>query len=286
MKKLIQVSAITATMMISGLMASDILATVDGKNITKADAQSFVKATAPQASFEQLPANQQKMVAERLVERVLFLKASKKDAIDKTPEFKDNLEKLKDELLVSLWMKKQMENAVVSDSEAKDFYTANPEKFQIPATVHARHILVPDEKTAKEIIEKIKPLKGDKLKDKFIELAKAESKGPTSTKGGDLGSFAKGQMVPEFDKAVFALKKGEITLVPIKTQFGFHVIYLESTEDASTIAFDEVKDKIVQALKQKQFQAKLSEVAKELKDNAKITYTNKTETPKAKEEKK
>ena len=246
----------------------------------------LTKATAPQASFSQLPQNQQKMVAERLVERILFLKASKKDAIDKTPEFKDNLEKLKDELLVSLWMKKQMENAVVSDSEAKDFYTANPEKFQIPATVHARHILVPDEKTAKEIIEKIKPLKGDKLKDKFIELAKAESKGPTSTKGGDLGSFAKGQMVPEFDKAVFALKKGEITLVPIKTQFGFHVIYLESTEDASTIAFDEVKDKIVQALKQKQFQAKLSEVAKELKDNAKITYTNKTETPKAKEEKK
>jgi len=283
MKKLIRVSAITATMIISGLMASDVIATVDGKNITKQDAQSFVKATAPQASFEKLPPKQQRMVAERLVERVLFLKASKKDAIEKTPEFKENLEKLKDELLVSLWMKKQMENAVVSNSEAKEFYSANPDKFKIPATVHARHILVPDEKTAKEIIEKLKALKGDDLKDKFIALAKAESKGPTSTKGGDLGSFAKGQMVPEFDKAVFALKEGTITESPIKTQFGFHIIYLEDTQPESTIPFDEVKDKIVQALKQKQFQVKLAEVAKELKSKAKITFAD---APKVEEKKK
>jgi len=273
MNKLIQISAITATMMITSLVASDVLATVDGKNITKQDAQSFVKATAPQTSFEQLPANQQKMVTERLVERVLFLKASKKDSIEKSAEFKDNLEKLKDELLVSLWMKKQMENSIVSDSEAKDFYTSNPDKFKIPATVHARHILVPDEKTAKEVIEKLKSLKGDKLKEKFIELAKAESKGPTSTKGGDLGSFAKGQMVPEFDEAVFKLKKGEITLAPVKTQFGFHVIYLEDTQDSSVIAYKDVKDKIIQSLKQKEFQDKLKEVAKELKAKAKITYT-------------
>jgi len=283
MKKLIQISAITATIMISGLVASDVLATVDGKNITKVDAESFVKATAPQASFEQLPANQQKMVTERLVERVLFLKASKTDGIEKSAEFKENLEKLKGELLISLWMKKQMENALVSDSEAKDFYTKNPDKFKIPATVHARHILVPDEKTAKNIIEKLKSLKGDELKNKFIELAKAESKGPTSTKGGDLGSFAKGQMVPEFDEAVFKLKKGEITLTPVKTQFGFHVIYLEDTKDSSVIAYKDVKDKIVQSLKQKQFQDKLKEVAKELKSKAKITYT---ETPKVEEKKK
>ncbi|MBL0721758.1 MAG: peptidylprolyl isomerase [Sulfurovum sp.] len=273
MKKLIQISAITATVMITSLVASDVLAVVDGKNITKQDAQSFVKATAPQASFKQLPANQQQMVTERLVERVLFLKASKKDEIEKSAEFEENLKKLQDELLVSLWMKKQMENAIVSDSESKDFYTKNPDKFKVPATVRARHILVPDEKTAKEVIEKLKSLKGDKLKDKFIELAKAESKGPTSTKGGDLGSFAKGQMVPEFDEAVFKLKKGEITLVPVKTQFGFHVIYLEDTQASSIVAYKDVKDKIVQSLKQKQFQEKLTEVAKELKSKAKITYT-------------
>ncbi len=280
MKKLIQVSVIAATMITTSLMASDILATVDGRNITTQDAEAFVRATAPKATFDQLPEKQQKMISERLVERILFIKAAQKEGVEQETEFKDNMEKLKEELLVSLWMKKQMENAIVSDSEAKDFYTNNPDKFQVPESVNARHILIPDEKTAKEIIVELKELKGDALKDKFIELAKTKSTGPTGTKGGDLGSFSKGQMVPEFDKAVFALKKGEITLAPVKTQFGFHVIYLDDTKESSTVSFDEVKEKIIQALKQQQFQQKLSEVAKELKSKAKVSYS---EAPKSTE---
>jgi len=282
MKKLIKVSVIAATMITTSLVASDILATVDGRNITSQDAEAFVRATAPKTTFDQLPEKQQKMIAERLVERVLFIKAAQKEGVEQEAEFKENMEKLKEELLVSLWMKKQMENAIVSDSESQDFYKNNPEKFKIPESVNARHILIPDEKTAKEIIVELKELKGDALKEKFIELAKAKSTGPTGEKGGDLGNFSKGQMVPEFDKAVFALKKGEISLEPVKTQFGFHVIYLEEKKESTTVAFDDVKEKIVQALKQQQFQQKLSEVAKELKSKAKISYS---EASKSTEEK-
>jgi len=274
MKKLIKVSLVAATVLATGLMATDILATVDGKNITKQDGEAFVRATAPQTTFEKLPAEQQKMIAERLVERALFVEAARKENVADDPEFKSNIEKLKEELLVSLWMKKQMDNAIVSDSEAQDFYKSNPDKFVMPKNVHARHILVADEKTAQDIIAELKDLKDEALKTKFIELAKAKSTGPTGEKGGDLGSFAQGQMVPEFDKAAFALNKGEITLAPVKTQFGFHVIYLEDKKDESTVAFDQVKEKIIQSLKQKQFQTKLKEVAKEMKSKAKITYTD------------
>jgi len=274
MKKLIKVSLVAATVLATGLMATDILATVDGKNITKQDGEAFVRATAPQTTFEKLPAEQQKMIAERLVERALFVEAARKENVADDPEFKSNIEKLKEELLVSLWMKKQMDNAIVSDSEAQDFYKSNPDKFVMPKNVHARHILVADEKTAQDIIAELKDLKEEALKTKFIELAKAKSTGPTGEKGGDLGSFAQGQMVPEFDKAAFALNKGEITLAPVKTQFGFHVIYLEDKKDESTVAFDQVKEKIIQSLKQKQFQTKLKEVAKEMKSKAKITYTD------------
>jgi len=274
MKKLIKVSLVAATVLATGLMATDILATVDGKNITKQDGEAFVRATAPQTTFEKLPAEQQKMIAERLVERALFVEAARKENVADDPEFKSNIEKLKEELLVSLWMKKQMDNAIVSDSEAQDYYKSNPDKFVMPKNVHARHILVADEKTAQDIIAELKDLKEEALKTKFIELAKAKSTGPTGEKGGDLGSFAQGQMVPEFDKAAFALNKGEITLAPVKTQFGFHVIYLEDKKDESTVAFDQVKEKIIQSLKQKQFQTKLKEVAKEMKSKAKITYTD------------
>lgn len=270
MKKMIKVSVVAATMIMTGLTASDILATVDGRSITKQDAQIFVRATAPGTSFGQLTPAQQKMITDRLVERVLFVEAAKKEGIEKTADYKENLEKLKEELLVSLWMKAQMENAIVSDSEAKEFYENNKDKFKVPESVHARHILVADEKTAKEIIDQLKKLKGTALKKKFIELAKAKSTGPTGPKGGDLGTFARGQMVPEFEEAVFKLKNGEITVVPVKTQFGYHVIFLEELKPGTVVPFDQVKEKIIQTLKQKQFQTKLAEVAKELKSKAKI----------------
>ena len=274
MKKMIKVSLVAA-MMMTGAVASDILATVDGKNITKQDAQLFVRATAPGTNFEQLTPEQKKMITDRLVERILFIKAAKKEGIENTPEYKENLEKLKDELLVSLWMKAQMDNAIVSDSEAKEFYEANKDKFKKPATVHARHILVTDEESAKAVIEQMKTLKGEALKTKFIELAKSKSTGPTGPKGGDLGEFAKGQMVPEFDAAVFKLKEGEITMVPVKTQFGYHVIFLEKSNPESVVPYEQVKERIIQTLKQKQFQTKLAEVAKELKSKAKINYADK-----------
>ncbi|MEA3419269.1 MAG: peptidyl-prolyl cis-trans isomerase [Campylobacterota bacterium] len=270
MKKMIKVSVVAAAMMVTGLTASDILATVNGKSVTKQDAQVFVRATAPGTNFEQLTPEQKKMITDRLVERVLFVEAAKKEGMEKKAEYKENLEKLKEELLVSLWMKAQMENAIVSDSEAKEFYEKNKDKFKVPESVHARHILVTDEKTAKELIDQLKTLKGNELKVKFIELAKAKSTGPTGPKGGDLGTFAKGQMVPEFEEAVFKLKNGEITVVPVKTQFGYHVIFLEEKKVEATVPFEQVKEKIIQTLKQQQFQTKLAEVAKELKSKAKI----------------
>ena len=275
--------SLVAAMMVAGATASDVLATVDGKNITKQDAQLFVRATVPGANFDQLNPAQKKMIADQLVQRVLFSKAAKKEGIENTPEYKENLQKVKDELLVSLWMKAQMDNAIVSDSEAKEFYEANKAKFKKPATVHARHILVADEESAKQVIDQLKTLKGEALKTKFIELAKSKSTGPTGPKGGDLGEFAKGQMVPAFDAAVFKLKDGEITMVPVKTQFGYHVIYLEKSNPESTVPYDQVKERIIQTLKQKQFRTKLAEVAKELKSKAKITYADQLEAPKGAE---
>lgn len=270
MIKLAKTSLITVAMMATALTASDILATVNGANITKQEAETFVKAQSPQASFAALPATQQAMIIDRLVEKKLFTDLALKEGIDKKPEFQRNMEKIKEELLVNMWMKEQMDSAIVSDSEAKAFYEKNQDKFQEKASVHARHILVKDEKEAKSIIDEMKSLKGDALKAKFIELAKAKSTGPSGPKGGDLGFFNKGQMVPEFSKAVWDLKVGDITITPVKTQFGYHIIYLEEKKDANATPYETVKENIVASLKQKQFAKKISEVAKELKSKATI----------------
>jgi parvulin-like peptidyl-prolyl isomerase len=270
MLKLAKTSLLTVAMMATALTASDILVTVNGKNITKQDAETFVSASSPQAHFSQLDKSQQEMIVDRLVEKALFTELALKEGIEKKPDFKRNMEKIKEELLVNMWMKTQMDNAVVSDSEAKAFYDKNADKFKQKASIHARHILVKDEKDAQTIIDEMKELKGDALKAKFIELAKAKSTGPSGPKGGDLGNFSKGQMVPAFSKAVWALNVGEITKKPVKTQFGYHVIYLEGKKDASTVPYEQVKDKIIASLKQKQFASKIAEVAKELKSKATI----------------
>ncbi len=270
MVKIIKTSLVAAALLATSAVASDILATVDGKNITKQDAEAFVKATSPQAHFSQLTPAQQNMIKNRLIEKVLFMELAKKEGVENDPEFKVALDKIKDELAVNLWMKKQLDNVIVSDSEAKEFYEKNKSKFVQPESVHARHILVKDEKTANEIIKELKPLKGKALEAKFIELAKAKSVGPSAPKGGDLGSFRKGQMVPAFSKAVWALKPGEITTKPVKTQFGYHVIYLESKSEAKPVSYDKVKEQIIASLKQQQFAKKVAAMAKELRSKAKI----------------
>ncbi|AKF24477.1 peptidylprolyl isomerase [Sulfurovum lithotrophicum] len=270
MVKIIKTSLVAAAFMTSSLIASDILATVNGKNITKQDAEAFVSATAQNAHFSQLTPAQKKMITERLIEKELFKELAQKEGIENDPEFKVALEKIKDELAVNLWMKKQLDSIVVSDSEAKEFYEKNKDKFIQKEMVQARHILVKDEKTAKEIIKELKPLKGEALQAKFIELAKEKSTGPSAPKGGELGKFSKGQMVPEFSKAVWSLKKDEITLEPVKTQFGYHIILLEDKIEAQTVPYEKVKDKIIASLKQQQFSQKVASIAKELKSKAKI----------------
>lgn len=270
MLKFAKTSLLAVAVMATSLTASDILVTVNGKNITKQDAEAFVGARGMNITYDQLDPQQKEIVKKTLVEKALFAEQAKKEGIENTPEFKRNMAKIADELMVNMWMKKQLDSAIVSDSEAKAFYDKNKEKFMMPETVHARHILVKTGKEAQEIIDQLKGLKGNALKEKFIELAKAKSTGPSGPKGGDLGSFKKGQMVPEFSKAVWSLKPGEMTIKPVKTQFGYHIIYLEEKNPAQAVAYDKVKDKIIATLKQQEFAKKMAQVANELKSKAKI----------------
>ena len=273
MLKLAKTSLLAVAVMATSVVASDILVSVNGKNITKQDAEQFVAAAQPNAHFAQLDKAQKEMIKQRLVEKVLFTELAKKEGVENDAEFKTAIEKIKEELLVNIWMKKQLDNTLVSDSEAKEFYEKNKAKFKQPETVKASHILVKTEDEAKAIIKELKPLKDAALKEKFIVLAKSKSTGPSGPKGGDLGTFAKEQMVPEFSKAVWALNDGTVTLEAVKTQFGYHIIYLEKKNAPIALPYDAVKEKIILSLKQKQFAVKIAEVAKELKSKAKIVDT-------------
>ena len=131
----------------------------------------------------------------------------------------------------------------VSDKEIEAYYEENKDQFGGGETVNASHILVDSEEKALEILAAIKS--GEIS---FEDAAKAHSSCPSGQRGGNLGDFGQGQMVPEFDSAVFSMEVGEITETPVKTQFGYHLIKLNAKNEESIPSLDEVKPQLKEML--------------------------------------
>ncbi len=272
MKRTLAVTALCLGLGGTWLSASDVVATVNGHKITKEDLNAFLQQSMPNQpiTYEMLDPKTKKKVLDGMIETEVLAEAAQKAGVEKNPDFRRMLDLAKKKLMINAWAKQQFDKIIVSESEAREFYQKNADKFTMPERVHARHILLKDEKKAQEIIDQLKGLKGEALKKKFIELAKKESTGPTGPKGGDLGYFTKEQMVLPFSRAAFALKPGEITLKPVKTQFGWHVIYVEDKTAAQKIPFEKIKDRVIAALKQQRFAEKMKQETDLLKKNADI----------------
>lgn len=163
----------------------------------------------------------------------------------------------------------------ISDDDSKAFYEANPQFFQQPEQVHARHILIKvepgaDEKTKAKAMAAIVAVKERANSgEDFGELAKTESQGPSAPRGGDLGFFPRGRMVPSFEEVAFQLKIKEISGV-VETNFGYHLIQVLDRKEAKTNAFDEVKDKIATNLRNQQIKQQLDEYVADLRKSAKV----------------
>ncbi|HXP94780.1 MAG TPA: peptidylprolyl isomerase [Candidatus Binatia bacterium] len=137
-------------------------------------------------------------------------------------------------------------NVTITDADAKAYFDKNHPAYDKPEQVRARHILVPDLKTANDVEAKLKA-GGD-----FATLAKQYSTDPASKdKGGELGLFAKGAMVPAFQNAAFALPVGK-TSDPVKSPFGYHIIQVEEHKPATKATFESVKPQVMDSLKQQQ----------------------------------
>ncbi|NOZ89878.1 MAG: peptidylprolyl isomerase [Epsilonproteobacteria bacterium] len=251
------------------VLASEVIATVNGKSITKQDVDRFVAKSIPGADYSMMSYEQKQKVINQLIERELYIDVAKKEGIENDPRFPKELEKVKENLMLDMWMKKRLENIKISDNEVWNYYQTHDSKFHRSAMASARHILVSTKDEAREIIRELEM--SPNLKEKFIELAKTRSTGPSAKNGGDLGWFPKDQMVPEFSNAAFALRKGEITHTPVQTPFGWHVIYLTDKKPAGKVEFEKVKKSIENSLKLKKFQEDLKVLSEKLKKSAEIS---------------
>jgi peptidyl-prolyl cis-trans isomerase D len=154
----------------------------------------------------------------------------------------------------------------IDDNQVKEYYDQNSDLFAQPSQRKAAHILLKASPEDSDEVHKEKLAKASevlamaKSGSNFAELAKKYSEGPSSESGGELGFFEQGQMVPTFDEAVFSMKKGDISDV-VKTQFGYHIIFLEDIKPATTQSLEDSKQQILATLQQKEAQSLAFQVA-------------------------
>jgi len=258
-----------------------VLATVNGQPIHASDLKTAAESLPPQA--RSMPPQQlYPLLLDQLVDAQALLVEAKKTGLDKDPEVQRTMRMAEDRTLASAMLNKLV-RPQVSDEAVKARYDQEFANKPGETEVHARHILVSDEATAKKIIAELKK-GGD-----FAALSKQYSKDPgASAQGGDLGFFKKTDMVPEFADAAFALKDKEITPEPVKTQFGWHVIQTLEHRTSEPPTFeqerDELRQKMVQAAVQKEVAEARSEVTVEKfnMDGSPAKATDTAEPPPAK----
>ena len=238
---------------------SNVLATVGGIAITEEEVNEFLEGLGPRGQAYNNPEGKKAILGQLVANKLLLLDA-RRNLYEAEPAFKAELARLRDNLLISYAADKAVASASVSDKDVRDYYDQNKDRFMTEESVNASHILVDSEEKALEILADIKSGKIS-----FEQAAMENSSCPSKANGGSLGDFGKGQMVPEFDSAVFAMEVGEITDAPVKTQFGFHLIKLNSKNAAEAMPFAEIAPEIKNALLQEKQRAAYESKINQLK---------------------
>ena len=241
-------------------MENKVLAVAAGYEITEKDLNSVINRYPQDKRAMFQSEGGKKQLLEQLIAFELMNKFAKEIELDKTQEYKSQMAAIEKEVLTSMAINKTLADITVTDEEAKKFYDENKEAFAQPATVSAKHILVASEDEAKKIKTEI-----DNKEITFEEAAKKYSTCPSKEQGGNLGAFSKGMMVPEFEEAAFNAEIGVVT-EPVKTQFGYHLVLVESKDEASSKSFEEVKNSVVNQLLQESQHKKYNELLTELEN--------------------
>jgi peptidyl-prolyl cis-trans isomerase C len=197
-------------------------------------------------------------VVEYLIERHLLAQYAVKEGIAETEEYKRRLALYQAKALRDAYFFQQI-RPMVTEDDIRKAYEEEAAKLQQTERARARMILVATEQEANDILARL--AKGEK----FEDLAKQYSLDGSKDYGGDLGYFTAAEMVPEFSKAVFALKVGE-TSQPVKTDFGWHIIRLEDLKQGAAQPYDQVKTAIRNVL----LRRKVGEVMEKIRAASKV----------------
>ncbi len=250
----LRAAAAAAVLLLPLAVLAQNVAIVNGKPVPKARVDSLIAQAAK--AGQPVGPELETQARDQVVLREIFTQEAERQGLAASADYRAQMELARQSILIRELFDRYRQAHPVTEAAAKAEY----DKFKAQAAgteYRARHILVASEDEAKALIAKLQAGAS------FEELAKQNSKDPGSAEnGGDL-DFAKADAyVPEFGQALAALKKGQITETPVKTQFGWHVIKLEDTREAQFPAFDDVKAQLIQRLEQMQLQQYQEELRK------------------------
>jgi peptidyl-prolyl cis-trans isomerase C len=239
-------------------MENKVLAIAAGHEITEKDLNAIISRYPQEQRGALQGEDKRKQLIEQLISFELMNKFGKEINLDKTQEYKEAIENISKEVVTSMAINKILADVTVTDEEVKKYYEDNKETFGKPATVSARHILVETEEEAKKAKEEI-----SSGQISFGDAAMKYSMCPSNMQGGNLGEFSKGMMVPEFEEVAFNAEIGTVTK-PVKTQFGYHLILVDTRNEAAIKGFEEVKDNVLNELVKQNQHTKYEQILKEL----------------------
>lgn len=237
-----------------------VVATVNGSKITEKDLR-FAEIEIGSDLGKLAPESRRRVLIEYLIENQLFAEAANKQNLAKTPTFDDRMEYMRRRALREEFFETQIKPSV-GEAAAKTFYNDQIKGMKPQEEVKARHILVETEEQARDLLEQI-----NRGAD-FADVAKEHSLDPgTKPRGGLLGFFSRGQMVPQFEDAAFKLSAGDVS-EPVQSRFGWHLIKVEEKRNKPLPKFEDVKERILNSMILQRAQAK----AQELRKAAKVEY--------------
>ncbi len=224
-------------------VGNPVVAKVGGADVTRSEVLEFIT-TLPEQVRQMPLQNLFPMARDQVVNNKLVADKAKTANLDSDPEVQKMLDQMKEQIVRNVYVEREV-NAKVTDEELQKAYGELKAEVAKVEEVKARHILVETPEKAKEVVTK---LKGGA---KFEDLVSEYSSGPSKENGGEVGYFAKAEMVPEFAEAAFALKTGEYTKDPVKTQFGYHIIRSEDRRARPEPKFEDVKPQLEAVVRQR-----------------------------------
>jgi peptidyl-prolyl cis-trans isomerase C len=233
------------------------VATVNGEAIGSDFFDFYAKGVAGKPAGE-LTAEQREQALDNLIRAKLVAQQAAKDGLDKDPETASMVELQRLNVLQQVSSERYLKDKKPTEQELRAEYET--QVASLPRLeYHARHILVATSQFAEKLIADL-----EKGAD-FAALAKRESMDGSKGNGGDLGWFTTDRMVKPFTDAIVALKPGQYTRTPVKTQYGWHVIKLEDTRDVAAPPFDQVRQRLEQMVLAKKFKTYTDELLKTAK---------------------